>query len=82
MAARIDARLLNDPLRAEQSAALVPKAMSMLLEFHKTGALFFDAAWVDAILRGHSSPQVAAAVTSFVDLLPVDYPTQLRALIL
>jgi len=54
----------------------------MLLEIHKTGALFFDAAWIDATLRGHSSPQVAAAVTTFVDLLPVDYPPQLRALIL
>ena len=75
-------RLLNDPLRAEQSAALVPKAMDMLLEIHRTGALFFDVAWIDATLRGHSSAQVAAAVTSFVDLLPVDYPPQLRALIL
>ena len=75
-------RLLNDPLRAEQSAALVPKAMDMLLEVHRTGALFFDAAWVDATLRGHSSPQVAVAVTSFVNTLPADYPAQLRALVL
>jgi aminopeptidase N len=75
-------RLLHDPLRAGPSAALVPKALDMLLEVHKTGALFFDASWVDALLRGHSSPEVAAAVTRFIDTLPADYPPQLRALVL
>jgi aminopeptidase N len=75
-------RLLHDPLRAGPSAALVPKALDMLLEVHKTGALFFDAAWMDALLRGHSSPEVAAAVTRFIDTLPADYPPRLRALVL
>jgi aminopeptidase N len=74
--------LLNDPLRAERSAALVPKALDMLLEVHRTGALFFDASWVQQTLRGHSSPRVAAAVTSFIDTLPRDYPPRLRALVL
>jgi aminopeptidase N len=75
-------RLLNHPLRAEQSAALVPKALGMLLEVHRTGALFFDAGWVGATLSGHSSPQVAAAVTSFINALPADYPPGLRAKVL
>ena len=74
--------LLNDPLQAKQSAALVPKALDMLLDVHRTGALFFDAAWVRATLSGHSSPEVAAAVTSFIDTLPADYPPRLRALVL
>ena len=60
-------RLLNDPLRADHAAALVPKAMDMLLEVHTTGALFFDANWMDAILSGHSSPQVAAMVAKFIE---------------
>jgi len=44
--------------------------------------LFFDAAWVQETLRGHSSPQVAAAVTIFIDTLPADYPPRLRAKVL
>jgi aminopeptidase N len=73
---------LNHPLRAEQSADLVPRALDMLLEVHRTGALFFDANWVNSVLRGHSSPQVAAAVTRFIDTLPPDYPPRLRAKVL
>jgi aminopeptidase N len=75
-------RLLNDPLRAEQSAALLHRALDMLLEVHRTGALFFDANWVEALLRGHSSPQAAAEVTRFIDGLPPDYPPRLRAKVL
>jgi len=75
-------RLLNDPLRAEQSAALVPKALEMLLEVHRTGALFFDANWVQEVLHGHSLPEVAAAVTRFIDRLPPDYPPRLREKVL
>jgi len=75
-------RLLNDPLRAEQSAPLVPKALDMLLEVHKTGALFFDVFWIDATLRGHSSAEVAATVSNFINMLPADYPPELRRLVL
>jgi aminopeptidase N len=75
-------RLLNHPLRAQASAPWVPKALDMLLEVHRTGALFFDAAWVDETLSGYSSPQVAAMVERFVDRLPPDYPPRLRAKVL
>jgi len=75
-------RLLNHPLRAQSSAPWVPKALDMLLEVHRTGALFFDAAWVDETLGGYSSPQVAAMVEHFVDRLPPDYPPRLRAKVL
>ncbi len=74
--------LLNHPLRADHAAALMPKALDMLLEVHRTGALFFDANWMNEALRGHSSPQVAATVTRFIDTLPADYPPRLRALVL
>ncbi|WP_298835697.1 M1 family aminopeptidase [uncultured Piscinibacter sp.] len=74
--------LLNGPQRAEASAALVPEALDMLLEVHRTGALFFDESWLAATLGGHSSPQVASAVTRFIDALPADYPPRLRAKVL
>ena len=75
-------RLLNHPLRADHAAALMPKALDMLLEIHRTGALFFDANWMRDILRGHSSPRVAATVSHFIDNLPADYPPRMRALVL
>ncbi len=75
-------RLLNDPLRTQASAPLVSKALDLLLDVHQTGALFFDAAWVDETLRGYSTPQVAAMVTQFFDKLPPDYPPRLRAKVL
>lgn len=74
--------LLHHPLRAEASAALVPEALELLRDVQRTGALFFDERWVGAVLGGHSSPQVAAAVTRFVDTLPADYPPRLRAKVL
>ena len=70
--------LLNHPLRGDQSARWLPEALEMLLEVHRTGALLFDAYWLDATLGWHSSPQVAAAVTRFIDTLPADYPPKLR----
>jgi aminopeptidase N len=75
-------RLLNHPLRADLAAPLVPQALSMLLDVHRTGALFFDASWVRDTLRGHASPGVATMVTRFIDELPADYPPNMRALVL
>ncbi len=75
-------RLLNHPLRAEHAAALVPEALDMLLEVSRTGALFFDSGWLNATLSGHSSPQVAAAVSRFIHSLPPTYPQVLRAKVL
>lgn len=74
--------LLNHPLRGDPSARWVPEALSLLLEVHRTGALFFDANWLDATLGWHSSPEAVAAVTRFVDTLPADYPPKLRAKVL
>ena len=75
-------RLLNHPLRADQATVLIPKSLDMLLEVHRTGALFFDANWMRDTLRGHSSPRAAAAVSRFIGDLPADYPPRMRALIL
>jgi len=75
-------RLLNHPLRAEQSATLVPEALDLLLEVSRTGALFFDSGWISATLSGHSSPKVAAEVTRFIHSLPKTYPPVLRGKVL
>lgn len=74
--------LLQHPLQGDEAARRVPVALGLLLEVHRTGALFFDAHWLGASLRWHSSPQAAAAVTHFIDTLPADYPPKLRAKVL
>jgi aminopeptidase N len=74
--------LLNHPLRGELSARWVPASLDLLLEVSRTGALFFDAFWLEATLGWHSSPEVMTAVTRFVDTLPADYPPKLRAKVL
>ena len=75
-------RYLHHPLRAEASAPLVRPALDMLVEIRKTGDIFFPARWLGAILNGHSSPQAAASVRSFLDDRPADYPARLRELVL
>jgi aminopeptidase N len=74
--------LLNHALRAGHAGTLLPKSMEMVLDVHRTGALFFDEAWIGATLKGHSSPQAAAVVARFIDTLPPDYPPRLRAKLL
>jgi aminopeptidase N len=74
--------LLHHPLRSASSATWVLKGLEMLPEVHRTGGLFFDSAWLQSTLNGHSSPRVAAHVRRFLDELPVGYPPRLRALLL
>lgn len=74
--------LLNHPLWGDEAARWVPASLELLLEVSRTGALFFDAFWLDATLGWQASPEAAAAVTRFVDALPPDYPPKLRAKVL
>jgi len=73
---------LHHPLRSETAAAWVTKGLEMLPDVNRTGDLFFDSAWLQATLSGHSSPAVAARVRRFLDELPASYPPRLRALLL
>jgi aminopeptidase N len=73
---------LHHPLRAEASAPLVRPGLDMLVEIQKTGDIFFPTRWLGGILNGHSSPQVATTVQSFLDDRPADYPARLRQLVL
>ena len=70
---------LHHPLRAAASAALVLPALEMLPEVNRTGDIFFDSAWLNATLRGHSSPDVAARVRRFLESfqLPIRPPRAL-----
>ncbi|MBW6493787.1 MAG: hypothetical protein K0B16_04400 [Burkholderiaceae bacterium] len=75
-------RWLHHPLRGASSAPLVAPALAMVLTVNRSGNLFFDTAWLGAVLGGHSSPAIAQVVQQFVAQLPPGYPPRLRALVL
>ena len=53
----------------------------MLLDVHRTGALFFDANSLNGSLDGHLHPGGSSG-GEFIDRLPPDYPPRLRELVL
>jgi aminopeptidase N len=69
---------LHHPLRARASAGYVAPSLDMLWEIQKTGDIFFPKRWLDATLGGHSSPEVAGIVRSFLASLPDNYPLRLK----
>jgi aminopeptidase N len=73
---------LHHPLRAASSRKYVRPSLEMLTEIQRTGDIFFPKRWMDATLSGHTSPEVAQTVRSFLDALPADYPDRLRRIIL
>ena len=74
--------LLHHPLRADASAPLVPPALDMLHDVQRHGAPFFDWLWLDGLLEGHGSPEVAGSVRRYLAATPADYPPRLRRLVL
>ncbi|WP_457652453.1 M1 family aminopeptidase [Rhodocaloribacter sp.] len=75
-------RYLHHPLRAADAEAYLRPSLELLEEIQRTGDIFFPKRWLDATLGGHQSLTAAAAVRSFLDALPPDYPHRLRAKIL
>ena len=69
---------LHHPLRARASTGYVTPSLEMLWEIQKTGDIFFPKRWLDAVLGGHSSPEVAAMVRGFLASLPPTYPERLK----
>ena len=69
---------LHHPLRARASTGYVTPSLEMLWEIQKTGDIFFPKRWLDAILGGHNSPEVAAMVRQFLASLPANYPDRLK----
>ncbi len=70
-------RLLNHPLRQEEALKYIVPALDELQEIQYTGDIFFPKNWCVALLSGHSSPEAAAIVRSWLDAHP-DYSPLLR----
>ncbi len=69
---------VHHPLRAEASRKDVQSSLDMLWEIQKTGDIFFPKRWLDSVLGGHSSKEVADTVRAFLKNLPANYPDRLR----
>jgi aminopeptidase N len=68
---------LNHPLRAQHGQRFVQPALDMLREIQRTGDIFFPTRWMERTLWGHRSPEVAAAVRTFL-ARQKNYPLRLR----
>ena len=72
---------LHHPLRARHAERYVRPSLELLEEIRRTGDIFFPQRWLDATLRGHGSPAVAATVREFLDANP-ELPPRLRGKLL
>ena len=72
---------LHHPLRGDRGERYVAEALNMLDEIRSTGDIFFPKRWLDATLRWHQSPAVAATVRGFLATRP-DYPPRLKRIVL
>ena len=72
---------LHHPLRGDRGERYVAASLDMLEEIRRTGDIFFPKRWMDATLRWHQSPAVAATVRGFLATRP-DYPVRLKRIIL
>jgi aminopeptidase N len=73
---------LHHPLRARASSKHVLPSLELLWDIQKTGDIFFPTRWMNVTLSGHTSPEVANTVRSFLAQLPANYPPRLRNTIL
>ena len=74
-------RYLNHPLRQSEALGYISPALEALQDVQRTGDIFFPKNWVNATLRGHSSPEADAVVEGFLSAHP-DYPPLLKDKIL
>jgi aminopeptidase N len=70
-------RYLNHPLRQAEALDYILPALEALQDVQRTGDIFFPKNWVNATLRGHSSPEADAVVEGFLSAHP-DYPPLLK----
>jgi aminopeptidase N len=59
-------RLLHHPLREKEALTLLPETLRLLPEVKRTGDIFFPAAWLEAALSGHGSPEAAKQAADFL----------------
>ena len=76
-------RQLSEPSRcaARSRAKHLPPALELLPEIQRTGDIFFPKNWMDATLGGHTQPQAADIVRTFLAGQP-DVPVRLRRIVL
>ena len=74
-------RYLNHPLRADHAERYLTPGLALVEELQRTGTIFFPRRFLDALLSGHTSPEAAVAIRSFVAEHP-GYPPRLRGKIL
>jgi aminopeptidase N len=72
---------LNHPLREQHARRFVRPALDLLQDVQRTGDIFFPTGWMESVLWGHRSPEVASIVREFLAARP-DYPQRLRWTIL
>ena len=72
---------LNHPLRESESEKYILPGLNLLEEIRSTGDIFFPVDWLNALLSGHSSPEAAKTVRTFLKNHP-NYPPDLRMKIL
>jgi aminopeptidase N len=68
---------LNHPLRASHAVRFVRPSLELLGEVQRTGDIFFPARWIESVLAGHRSADVAAIVRDFLGR-ELQYPQRLR----
>jgi aminopeptidase N len=68
---------LNHPLRASHAIRFVRPSLELLREIQQTGDIFFPARWIESVVAGHRSPEVAAIVRDFLGR-ELQYPQRLR----
>ncbi|MFN8061330.1 MAG: M1 family aminopeptidase [Vicinamibacterales bacterium] len=73
---------LHHPLRARESAKFVRPSLELLWDIQRTGDIFFPKRWMDSTLGGYTSRETALDVRRFLAMLPADYPSRLRDIVL
>ena len=69
---------IHHPLRADESKKYVQQSLDMLWDIQKTGDIFFPKRWLDSVLGGHNTKDMADTVRAFLKSLPANYPDRLR----
>jgi aminopeptidase N len=68
---------MSHPLREAHARGFVRPGLELLQVIQRTGDIFFPIRWMDALLYGHRSPEIASEVRTFLEQRP-DYPQRLR----
>lgn len=60
-------KLLNHPLRSDESKVYIAKGLMVLPEIQKTGDIFFPKSWIISLLYGHTSFEDYQIVKNYIN---------------